>query len=257
MMNDESIAYCLLTALLLAIATLPARAQTPWAVPVEGESFEAALLAIDAEWQLTFGSGDKRRVLPAAELVRWGSWADARRGPVLVLADGGRLVADVFEADKERLAADSRLFGLVEIPLELVAGVAFHLPANRLARDRLLDRIASADADSDQVILANGDEVAGRVEAIGDDVIKLETAVGLVDVEIDRARALVFNPALLHQEKRKGFHTAAGFSDGSRLVSDRLVLGEKSLSIDAADGLRWTTAPDELVALQPSGGRVT
>jgi len=264
MMNDES-AVCrllpgvcrLLTAVLVAIAALPVRAQTSVVVPVEGGPFEAALSAIDSDWQVTFGFGDERRVLPATELVRWGVWGEPGRGPVLVLADGGRLVADVFEADKERLAADSGLFGLVEIPLELVAGVAFRLPANRQRRERLFDRIASAAGDRDLVILANGDEVTGRVEAIREDAIKLETAVGPVDVVIDRALALAFNPALLHREKRKGLHAAAGFSDGSRLVSDRLVLGEESLSIDTADGLRWNTDGDALVAIQPLGGGVT
>lgn len=256
-MNHHPTPYRLLATTLLTIVALPARAETYPAVPVEGEPFEAAVLAIDAQWKLTFAVGQDRRLLPAAELVRWGNWADVRRGPVLVLADGGVLVADLFEADNERLAADSGLFGLVQIPLELVAGVAFRLPASRLAADRLLDRIASAAGDADQVILANGDEVAGRVEAIRDDVIKLETSVGLVDVEVQRVRALIFNPALLHRKSRKGLHLATGFSDGSRLVSERVVLGEESLSIDAADGLRWTAAAGDLVALQPLGGRVT
>ena len=242
---------------LLLAGSSPAPAQTYPAIPVDGEPFEASVSAIDAELRITFTTAGESRVLPAGELVCWGSWADVRRGPVLVLAGGSLIVADLFEADKERLTADSALFGPLEIPLEMVAGAAFRLPANRLARDRLLDRIADASGDSDRVILANGDEVAGRVEAIRDDVISLETTVGSVDVELGRVQALVFNPALLDRGTRDGLHLAAGFSDGTRLITDRLVLAGESLSIDAAGGLRWSTAPGELVAIQPFGGRVT
>ena len=249
-------AHCLLPTLLL-IAVISAQGEPPQAVPVEGEPFAAELATIDPQWQVAFGRGAERRVLPAAELVQWGSCAEARRGPLVVLADGGLLVAEVFEADNERLSADSDLFGLVEFPLELLAGVVFRLPADRHARDLLLDRVASATGDSDQVILANGDEVAGRVQAVRGEVIKLETAVGPVDVEIHRTHALVFDPALLLRREQQGLRAIAGFSDGSRLVTDRLVVGEESLEIDVADGLRWSTSPKELVCLQPLGGRVT
>jgi len=226
-------------------------------VPVDGEPFAAELTTIDPQWQVTFGSGDERRPLSAAELVRWGSCVDARRGPLVVLANGGILVAEVLEVDKDRLSADSDLFGLVELRLELLAGVVFSLPADRHDRDLLLDRVASATGDSDQVMLANGDEVSGRVEAVRQEVIKLETTVGPVDVETHRTHALVFDPALRLRRERRGLRAIAGFSDGSRLVADRLVVGEESLEIDVADGITWRTTPKRLVSLQPLGGRVT
>jgi hypothetical protein len=80
--------------------------------------------------------------------------------------------------------------------------------------------------------------------------------VGPVDVETHRVRALVFNPALLRRREPAGLHAAAGFSDGSRLITGRLVVGEESLEIEAAQGLRWTAWGDDLVWLQPMGGRV-
>jgi len=255
-MNRES-SRCLLLAVGLSMAAMPAPAEMPRAVPVEGEPFAAELLAIDPEWQVTFSSGEQQRVLPAAELVYWGRCVEARQDPVLVLADGSLLVADVLEADKEHLTADADLFGLVELPLERVAGAVYRLPADRHARDLLLDRVASATGDSDQVILDNGDEVAGRVEAIREDAIRLETAVGPVDVEIDRTRALVFNPALLRRPERQGLRAMAGFSGGSRLVAHRVVRSEQSLELEVAGGLKWTTTPEKLVWLQPLGGRVT
>jgi hypothetical protein len=229
----------------------------PEAVPVDGEPFGARLVAIDPQWQITFEGEQSQRVVPAADLVQWGHCAEVGRGPVLVLADGGLFVGEVFGADVEQLTADSDLFGLVKLPLELLAGVVFHLPAERQARDLLLDRVASSTGESDQVILNNGDEVAGRLEGIEDGAIRLATVVGSVDVEIPRVRAVVFNPALLARPKRQGLRAIAGFGDGSRLAADRLALSGRSLEIDVADGLRWTTAAEELVGLQPLGGRVT
>ncbi|MFH1919148.1 MAG: NPCBM/NEW2 domain-containing protein, partial [Planctomycetota bacterium] len=57
--------------------------------------------------------------------------------------------------------------------------------------------------------------------------------------------------------QRQGVHAVAGFRDGSRLVGDRLVVGEESLKIDLSGGLTWTAALEDLVSLQPLGGRVT
>jgi len=241
----------------LAITAFAAYAELPEAVPVDGEPFVARLVAADAEWRLTFDGEPGRRVVPAAEIVRWGQCAEVVRGPVLVLADGGLLTGEVHGVDKERLTADSDLFGLVELPLGLVAGVVFDLPADRHARDLLFDRVASATGESDQLILNNGDEVAGRLEQIDDKVIRLAAVVGSVDVEIHRVRALVFNPALLTRPKPQGLRAIAAFRNGSRLVADRLVVGGQSLEIDVAGGLRWTTAAEELAGLQPLGGGVT
>ena len=262
-MRDETAGWRLaahggmMPGVVLAITALTAHAKLPEAVPVDGKPFHARLAAVDSEWQLTFDAEAGRRVVPAAGLVRWGQCAEVVRGPVLVLADGGLLMGEVYGVDKERLTADSDLFGLVKLPLGLVAGVVFDLPADRHARDLLFDRVASAGGESDRLILNNGDEVTGRLEQIEDKVIRLAAVVGSVDVEVHRVRALVFNPALLAPRKRQGLRAIAAFRNGSRLVAHRLVVGGQSLQIDVADGLRWTTAAEELVGLQPLGGGVT
>src|SRR5688572_24065942 len=41
------------------------------------------------------------------KLVTWGAPAEARRGPLVLLADGGLLAADVLGSDDERLTGDS------------------------------------------------------------------------------------------------------------------------------------------------------
>ena len=232
---------CLLpAALFLGLAAAALGAEMPEAVPVDGKPFRAELVGADARWQLTFKAGDKPRVVPGAELVRWGTPAEAHRGPVLVLADGGRLPAAVLGAEKGTLLADS--FRLVpddaaaqglKLPLESLAGVVFRLPADHHQRDLLLDRVASASGESDRLILTGGDEIAATVRAIDEGTIHLVTDVGPVDVELYRARALVFNPALRRrpQQDPKGLHAWAGFRDGTQLRVAGMTLDEKSLRV--------------------------
>ena len=68
----------------------PAGAQPSLVVPVDGEPFRAKLTGVDALWRLTFDVAGKARTLPAADLVAWGHPAELRKGPIVVLADGGR-----------------------------------------------------------------------------------------------------------------------------------------------------------------------
>lgn len=242
---------------LLTALALPAFAQTPKALPVDGAAFGGSLSGIDSDWRITIGSGESQRVIPAGDLVFWGRCAEIDRGPLLVLADGGLLAAEVLEADKEKLVADSDLFGLVTVPLELLAAVVFDLPADRRARDLLLNRVSDPGGDSDTVILHNGDEIAGRLEAIGEENIRLEAIVGPLDIEIHRITALVFDPSLMRPVQRQGLHAIVGFDDGSRLIADNLVVDEDSLRIEVAGGLQWKGIAENLVWIQPLGGKAT
>jgi hypothetical protein len=175
--------------------------------------------------------------------------------PLVVLADGSVVVAEVFEADKEHLTVDSRVFGLVKLPVEGLAGIVFQPSLERHARDVLLDKIAQAEGNDDRVLLLNGDQLQGHLEAIRDNHVRLTTAVGPVDVKTDRIQALVFNPALVQRVRAVELHAIAGFRDGSRLVAQRLVVNQKSLQLTSPGGTTWNSSPEELVFLQPLGGR--
>ncbi|MEE8451707.1 MAG: NPCBM/NEW2 domain-containing protein [Thermoguttaceae bacterium] len=238
------------------LLALPAMAEAPSVVPVDGDPFLGQLVAADAQWQLTFTVDGKPRSLPAAELVRWGAFAEPSRGPIVQLADGGLLVADVLRADKERLAADSLLFGQIDFPLESLAGVVFQLPAGRRQRDALLDRVARATGDSDRILLHNGDEITGLVTGIENDTVGLDTKVGPIEIETGRIAALIFNPELKQTARPQGPRAWTGLSDGSRLLATGLTTDAKVLQVTTA-GQTWATSPEELIALQPLGGRVT
>ena len=66
----------------------------------------------------------------------------------------------------------------------------------------------------------NGDELAGLIEGIADDTVKLKTDVGPVEVKTDRVTAIVFNPALKRKPPADDGQLQAwvGLSDGSRLL---------------------------------------
>jgi hypothetical protein len=240
----------------LTVATLfaAARAAPPTAVPVDGDPFAARLSAVNASWRITFDASGREKVLAAEDLVRWGDCPDVSPSPLLILADGSLLVADLIEADGQTVLADSVPFGLLKLRAEWVAAVVFHPALDRLARDRLLDRAAKADARSDRLLLANGDLLSGRCEAIVGDTIRMATDVAPLEIEAHRARALFFSPLLLDRATAKHLHLLAGFADGSRLVADRLVVDKGQVQVTTSAGFSCSSDSVRPVYLQVRQG---
>jgi len=235
----------------------PSMAAGSEARPIEGDPFRAEIVSIDAKWQITFDAGGKPRPLPAAEVLSWGDCREPDRGSLVILVDGSLLVADLSSASREKLAVESALFGSISFPLELLAGVLVQTPADPLQRDLLVDRIAAAAGNSDRIVLANRDEIAGSITTIQGGKVRVETAVGPLAVDLARVQAVVYNPALAKRKRPTGLWAWMGFSDGSRLAATAVTGGGKSLQVKLSEGLIWNTATKELVFLQPLGGRVT
>lgn len=246
-------------AALIALATggAPARSAGPVAVPVDGPPFEAALVSADAEWRFVFDTGSERRALEAAELVRWGDMTEPPSGPILILADGGLVVADVFEADKDSLKADSLLLGAIRLPIEALAGIVFQFPSQRRARDALVDRVLGAEGNQDLAILDNGDQLAGVFEGIEDDTMDFRGAPGPTRIETHRLAAISFNPSLRRKVAAEGPRAWVGWSDGTRLLVSRLeTQGAAARFTPPAVDSPWTARWSELRGVQVLGGRV-
>lgn len=232
-------------------------------MPADGQPFSGRLVAADDDWQLAFDCRGQRRTMPAAELVYWGVCPETAQGPILVMADGGLLVADVLAADKESLTADSLPLRsekppeLLRLPLDALAGVVFDPPADRRRRDRLLDRVARANGGSDRVVLQNGDQLTGLVAAIENDVVKLQADLGPPEIPTEAVAALVFNPDLRRRGTDTGMRAWVGLRDGSRLLATRLRLNQKAARITTSVGHTWETSAGQVIFLQPLGGRVT
>lgn len=269
--NLLTLTSCLFSLILPGTTLARAQANVPLAVPIDGEPFEAQLAAVDQRWQITFQTPAERRVLPAASLVSWGKCAEADRGPLIVMDDGSLMVAEVRSADREHLSADSGLFGLVRFPRKRLAGVIFHVPADREGRDRIIDRIVPAatgttggrglaEGGADRALLVNGDEVAGTIERIADGKVRLQSNVGPLELEISRLRAIVLRaaPAPRVEDPRgpEPLGALIGLRDGTRLRVSTLVTTGDSLQVTLPGGIVWNTAAKELVFLQPLGGPV-
>jgi len=229
-------------------------ADPPISVPAEGRPFNAELTSIDGKEQITFQATGQKRQLPMDDLVAWGACLEPKHTPILALAGGGLLVADVLSSDKENLSAESEIFGRLKLPWASLAGVVFQLPPALKDRDALLDRIARAEGESDRLLLDNGDELTGLVENIEDDAVKLSTNVGAVNIEIGRVAAIIFNPALRRKVSSEGSKIWIGLSEGSRLPATSVQMDASTLQLTVM-GQMWKTMPKNLVFLQPLSGR--
>jgi hypothetical protein len=270
--SDSCQYRALLLSTLLVIASVSAIAAPPLAVPIDGKPFPAELTAIGNDGMLLFTVADKLQKTAIPDLVAWGAPVEPRRGPVVVLADGGLLAADVLAADKDRLDADSETFGRLKLPLEFLAGVIFRLPGAVGERDQLLDRLASAAGDSDRLLLDNGDELSGTLDGIDEASAKLQTETGPANVNLGRISAVIFNPQLKGKRDEKSPRMWLGFRDGSRLLAKARTVATPPPIVDKNGtavaearvedrlqclvlGQTWTTARTNLVFLQPLAGR--
>ena len=242
--------------LLCLVFSAIARA-APVAVVVDGPPVAGKIARIDAQWQITLALGEKTRVLPAAELVRWGAPVEVSRKPLLVLADGSLLPADVTTADREKLQADSLLFGKISLLLDAVAGIVFHPPSDRRRLDALLDRISGAESrTADRLLLSNGDELGGHLETIDENSVNVEADLGPLTLPTERITAVLL-PRAAQPKPAKERQTWTGFRDGSRLLATGLLLETDRVQLTIA-GKQTIQAPSEkLVWLQPLGDRIT
>ncbi len=226
-------------------------------VPVDGPAFEAALVAADRQWRLAFRHAGAEHPLAAQDLVRYGTWHELARGPLVLLADGSLLAAEVLSLDPHNAVLDWRLGGEVKLARPLLRAVALQTPADRLRREELLDGLAEAPARSDQLMLVNGDQWEGTLESLADRKLRFSTTLGPTEVHLRRVRAVGFHPGLMQPVASRGFRVVAGFRDGSRLVLESLRIEANQLEATTLGGLVVRTPAEALVALQPLGGRVT
>jgi len=256
-----------------ATAELPAAADAVrQAIPAPGAPFAATLAGIDRQGTITFHAGKQTRSLPMAELVAWGAPSEIGAHGQILLADGGLLAAEIMSSDESRLKVDSALFGLPEIPLENVAGVICHPPADARGADLLAARLRSGvrqtqsgeqaggegvppRQNSDRLILENGDELAGTITAIDGGKLQLKTPAGPVEIELDKVVAIGFNPSLLSTVRPRGVYCLVGFNDGSLLAAASLVVDESLARVTLAGGLELSADAAAVTFLQVFGGK--
>jgi hypothetical protein len=268
--------HCL-AILLVALFASAAPAQVPVVgrvVPVDAESYEARLAGIGADWTLRFEADGASRTVAAIDLAHWGSQVDAQKGPVVLLADGGRIaVTRIVSLTGDRLEVDSLVWGEIPLSLELVRGVVVQASTSAAERDRLERQVAEAAGGHDLVLLENGDRAEGLLRGIpaaprpaGEDFDRVlldvkgqELSIPLADIS-----ALVFNPALVAAPRVTGMHAVLGLGDGSLLTVTELREADGLVTVTLPGGVRlstdsrsmWMSADSAAVYVRPSTPRV-
>src|SRR5690606_21839326 len=123
----------MVAAWLAAVAGAAWAGELPKVISVGQPPFASERLTV-VEGEFQFGAGGASQTIDARDLVVWGSLAEARSDPQILLADGGMLVADIMRSGNDQLAIDSPLFGELQLPLEDLAGVLLHRPADSRRR---------------------------------------------------------------------------------------------------------------------------
>ena len=240
--------------ILMAFFSL-AQAQSPLVAPVDGQPFPARLVSVDAQGNLGFDAAGEARTLAAADLVSWGKAAELRKGPIVVLADGGLLPAAVLGADKADLSVDSARLGTLKLPLDSLAGIVYRLPPHPAELDALLDRVARGQDQTDRLILDNGDEVAGLIAGMESDKVKVKGNLGPVEIVVRGIVALVFNPALRQPPAARAGAAWIGLGDGARLLAAQWQLEGDALELTTCFGAKWKAAATDVVFLMPQASR--
>jgi hypothetical protein len=227
----------------------------------DGRTMQAAWESGNAE-TLQFRTSDGKlvSVLPE-ELVRWGWPRPLRRGPVIVLADGSllvgrvtRMTAMLLEIEPDMLEPQGQ--NACRMPVGQVVGVAFRLPTELGERDRLLDRLVRQLPEEDRLLLLNGDQVQGRLEAIEEQTVRLAGPLGPMPVPDSRIRAIQFRRLPRPASGQQAVRIWVGLEDGSLLLADRLTLQQSKATLHLPGRLSFQTDRENLVFLQPIGGRV-
>ena len=229
-------------------------------VPVGGAPFRAQLQSITASGMATWKPehGEPRK-LTLADLCCWGSFAEPPTQSQVVLVDGSLIMADVVSVNKQQLTFDWGLVGELKLPLEWVSGVLLSPPVDRQAADRLRFRLLPTDshAETDRLILLNGDELAGELVAMSDAAVKIRTPAGETTVAKEKIAAIAFDPSLAAKPDPKQPRIWIGFDDGSRLVAAAIVVQGDQAKVTFAAQPPVTVSAAKLVALQPLDGRET
>lgn len=246
---------------------LPAQHQTPPPVRMfplvvaEAEPTEA-VLASAANGKMQFQTGAGKGITVAVEkLVRWGWPQPIQQQPVLLLANGSLLVAEVLKMTHSMLQVESDLLQPkqaeeCQLRVGQVVGIVFRLPGPLTERDRLLDRLHHQAVEEDRLLLLNDDELRGRVEGIENQTVRFLGPLGPMDVEVARIRAVQFRRLPQAVPGPKRLRIWAGLKDGSLVLVDRLIVHQKKVELTLPGNLCFLTERENLVFLQPIGGQL-
>ena len=117
------------------------------------------------------------------------------------------------------------------------------------------------------MLLENGDELAGTLVGLTELSVEVVVAGTSAGIEMDRVKAVVFNPRLRARRTPGARRIMVGLADGSRLLAESIAVeaapeteGEQTdkpatVAIRPFDSASWSTPLDRVVWLMPLGRR--
>lgn len=283
-MAPSRIWRCCFGVLGAALVTAASGAEHP-AYLVSEAPLPATLTSIDAQWNVTFGAGNKLRVVAARELIVWGRWRETEVGPQILLEDGGIVRADALRLDATSLVVGDGTGlgrGLWEestLPRNSVRAILYQPPAGTKERDRLIDELNSGAAVEDRLLLIGGESVAGMLVKSPQEGRFLEGRAGQsvfriavpgaeqpLTVPAAKVRALALARPVASTQAA-GRSAWLGFRDGSliRAASIQVRDGQVTVALAGGGELLTTLAGrenpdqqfwDEISLIQPVGPTV-
>ena len=186
-------------------------------VLVDGAAFRGELVSIDAGGRATFRVADGKekdgavRTLSLEELVRWGNPVAPRRQTIVALVDGGRILtaADwaggaTVKLDNGDLVVASDIWDEVRLTRGLVSGIVFAQQKRADEREKLAGRVQADPSPAevtDSVMLANGDQLVGKLTEFARGSLAIEARAGVVKRRCRVLRQFIL--AIASQKRKK------------------------------------------------------
>jgi hypothetical protein len=238
-----------------ASAALPPRRT---AVPVDGAPFDAELIEMTESGRIVLGVATGDRMLSIDDLIRWGDVPPAAEGVRILTAGGDLLVARSVSYESGTLKLESSWSNELVLPRNVVSGVIFHPPLAACDDDALMAAVRDARAESDIVLLMNGDAVSGEVQSIAGERIAIHQLLGFMELSQGRVVAWIAGRGPTRNLRRAGERTLVGLDGGSLFAAEQVCIDGGGFRAVLAGGIEIDSRqPGKIVFLQVLGRRAT
>jgi len=249
--------YCI-SFLLLCVALTTAHADDVSGVNivrVDGRAVKGRLIDLTPD-SLTWATPNAQRI-PLDDVLRIEMRpSHSRRLPrqsVLYLANGDRLHVSPSVSDGESITASWPAFPgwkTVSIPLETVRAMRLQPPTQADTKNRLRKRLLEKTANTDLLLLANGDEVTGELQSFSEKNFAIETNAAQSFLPRNGVIGVRFNSELVGFPNPKGKRTLVSLTDGSRVTVDTINLKSNVFTARAVFGPTLTIPLSAVASLR-------
>lgn len=214
---------------------------------VDGRRLTAEAVGLDGKDALRL-TGPDATSLPLADVVSVEFAPPRERAAAawdVVLVDGSRVVGTLAAADEDQVAIDTIEFGVLRLPLDLVASVS--RGASAIA--------ARPDDEFDHVTRKSGDALSGTVTSVGEAGVRVDGDLGAVTLALDDVERVV----IAHVDESDPFRPTRAVAlvavGGSELRADLLGLDRTRVEVATVFTRSLSIPVEHVVALRLGSAR--